>query len=777
MTSRNSFFNLLKEDFRRRLWTVILSSLVFFATFVVAFTMVLQNLVSNYSRASLNYTSEMLVERVSSRLCQDFYGVYPWFMLVAVVGAVICGMSGFAYLHSRKQMDFYHSLPIKRETIFAVRFVNGIMIYAIPYLVGLLFTYILCAVYGVMTSDIFFASLYFFVVHLMGYLIVYLGTIIAMLLTGKMVIAFFGNCVLNLYAPAVYMLVIGLRELFLVTSYGNYVDMENALLVTRWLSPLSYYFSLITALEEGKSFGLEFLFFLLFAAVLVVLAVWLYKKRASEKADTAMSFKVTEPVVRVMLAIPVGILTGILFFSIQYDYGYSIALFWLIFGGLLGGFLAHGIIEALYNGDIKKCLSHKVQMLVTMVLAAVVPLVFLFDIFGFDSYLPKKEDIKSMAVSSSELRFGGSYYDEDGWERAEKYVLENMEVTNIDAMYELAEVLTAAVAESREDRFFGYGVYDVYYDELGKEKNYATHFVIRYTLKNGSEVIRRYEYNYYAVLDILERIYNDDDFKKMSHPVFSLLEVDYKPLYVECYAPATGITVKLEKNCELIMQTYAEEMLAMNFKDLKETAAIGELIMHFIVQGENEYTDSTTFLVYPSMTRTIALLKEQGYNMQGIQDTVSSGSVGTTVTNVTVRYSGTINMLKELLGMEVESVEGVEEYDVEMYENSYEFYEKYGDLAVPITAEAYHEIELVFTDPAEIEELKKSLVYSSYTSEFGPFPERIGYFSAEVYFEASAGPAYTEGLLGWTENYRFVEDNIPQFVIDRAFEEMNATVE
>ena len=775
MTSRNSFFNLLKEDFRRRLWTVILSSLVFFATFVVAFTMVLQNLVSDYSRASYNYTNEIMVERVSSRLCQDFYGVYPWFMLVAVVGAVICGMSGFAYLHSRKQMDFYHSLPIKRETIFAVRFVNGIMIYAIPYLVGLLFTYVLCAVYGVMTSDIFFASLYFFVVHLMGYLIVYLGTIIAMLLTGKMVIAFFGNCVLNLYAPAVYALVIGLREMFFVTSYGNYNDMDNALWITRWLSPFSYYFSLITALEEGNEFGLEFLFFLLFAAVLIVLAVWLYKKRASEKADTAMSFKVTEPVVRVMLAIPVGILTGILFFSIQYDYGYSTALFWLIFGGLLGGFLAHGIIEALYNGDIKKCLSHKVQMLVTMVLAAVVPLVFLFDIFGFDSYLPKKEDIKSMAVVSGDLRFGGSYYNEDGWVSPTDYALENMEVTNIDAMYELATLLTEAVGENRTDRFFGY-YFDTYYAQ-GHEKIYTTDFVIRYTLKNGSEVIRRYEYNYYAVLDLLERIYNDTEYKTAVHPVFSLLEANFKPAYIECYAPASGVTVKLEKNCENIIYSYAEEIQAMSFKDLKETAAIGELIVHFTVDAKYDYTDSTTLLVYPSMTRTIALLKEQGYNMQGIQDTVISGSVGTTVTNVTVRYSGTINMLKELLGMEVERVEGVEEYNVEMYENSYEFYEKYGDLVVPAAVETYHEVELVFTDPAEIEELKQSLVYSSYTSEFGPFPERVGYFTAEVYFEASAGSAYTEGLLGWTEQYRFTADNVPQFVIDRMFEEMSAKAE
>ena len=158
MTSRNSFFNLLKEDLHRRLWTLILSSLVFFGTFGVAFTMIVQNYVGRYSRVNYGYTKAQFIEMVSSNLCEDFYSFFPWFMAVAIIGAIICAMNGFAYLHSRKQMDFYHSLPVKREKIFAVRLVNGVLIYALPYLVGLLYTYVLCLIYGVMTWDIFFCG-------------------------------------------------------------------------------------------------------------------------------------------------------------------------------------------------------------------------------------------------------------------------------------------------------------------------------------------------------------------------------------------------------------------------------------------------------------------------------------------------------------------------------------------------------------------------------------------------------------------------------------------
>ena len=778
MTSRNSFFNLLKEDLHRRLWTLILSSLVFFGTFVVAFTMVIQNYVGRYSRASYGYTNAEFIERISNNLCDDFYAFWPWFMVVAIVGAIICGMNGFAYLHSRKQMDFYHSLPVKREMIFAVRLVNGVLIYAVPYLAGLLYTYLLCALYRVMTWDIFFCGLFMFVLHLMGYLIMYLSVILAMMLTGKMVIAFFGICVVNLYAPAVYALGMTLRETFFVTSYGGSLDFETAVATTKWLSPGSFYASLImkvTESETTKGFWLEILLFVLFTAVLVALNLWLYKKRASEKADTAMAFKVTEPVIRMMISIPVGIMAGLLFYAIQYDYDWGVSVFWLIFGGLLGGFLCHGVMEALYNGDIKKCLSHKIQMAVTMVVAAVVPLAFLFDIFGYDSYLPEKKDIKNMAIISSDLRFGGSYYDKNGWINPTDYALEYMEIEEFDAMYELAVILSDDAGKNRAERFFGYGNYyttsaDVYYAG-GAEKYSYSDFLVRYTLKDGSEVIRSYGYNYYAVLDLLEQIYNNNEYKKVVHPVFSLLQSDYVPTYIQCYAPTSGVSVQTEKNCTELLEVYAADVLAMSFDDLKNSAPMGELTVQIIVNdGVTQYEDFTNYLLYPEMTRTIALLKELGYSMFSVQN-------ANNIENITITYGGTINELKRLAGMEVSEEDSEWYYDEKSvaYEDYEIYYEKYGYYPSTVVApESYQDVVVEFTDPAEIEEIKKYLVYRNYGSEFGPFPETSGYLNAEVYFELGAETVEENGLIGWTERFRFREGSVPQFVIDRLLEEMGA---
>ena len=476
-----------------------------------------------------------------------------------------------------------------------------------------------------------------------------------------------------------------------------------------------------------------------------------------------------------MLSIPVGVMAGLIFYAIQYDYDWGVSLFWLIFGALLGGFLCHGVMEALYNGDIKKCLSHKLQMVVTMVVAAVIPLIFLFDIFGFDSYLPEKDDITSMAMSSGELRFNGTYYEKDGWTGPVEYALEHMDVEDIDAMYELAEVLTEEAGENRAERFFGRSNYyitavDSYYVDGIEKVNMMTSFVIRYTLKNGSEVIRRYEYNYYAVMDLLEQIYNDTAYKKVAHPVFSLLEAGGEISYIQCDAPATGVSVMLEKGCQNILEAYAADVLAMSFDDLKTSAPVAELTTHVIVKnGTSSYEDVTSFLLYPEMTRTIALLKEQGYSVHSVQEA--------NISSITITYGGTINELKRMAGMEVTEEDSEVYYDEKAiaYEDYELYYEKFGYYPSTLVAsETYQEVQVEFTDPAEIDELKKHLVYRQYGSEFGPFPEITSFVQAAVYFEVGNSSAYEESLLGWTEQFRFRANSIPQFVIERVLEELGA---
>ena len=50
--------------------------------------------------------------------------------LAVIILAVTCGVSMFAYLHNRRKVDFYHSLPVKRETWLLLKAASGLVIFA-----------------------------------------------------------------------------------------------------------------------------------------------------------------------------------------------------------------------------------------------------------------------------------------------------------------------------------------------------------------------------------------------------------------------------------------------------------------------------------------------------------------------------------------------------------------------------------------------------------------------------------------------------------------------
>lgn len=267
-------------------------------------------------------------------------------------------------------------------------------------------------------------------------------------------------------------------------------------------------------------------------------------------------------------------------------------------------------------------------------------------------------------------------------------------------------------------------------------------------------------------MDLLERIYSDDEFKTAVHPVFGLLENGIVPTRIESYAPTTGITIAIKNNCDSILQTYAEEVKKLSFRELKETAAIGELIVHFKVEAKNAYEDNTCLLVYPSMTRTLALLKQNGYTMKGVQDAEN-------ISRIQVHYSGTLNEIKRQLGMDVPEDTDAKYADMEEDVVGGVVYDKYGETQV-VTPEEYRDITVEFTNPAEIAEIQKGLLCSDYVAEFGPWPERNTFIIASVFFEVGTGAAYEEGLVSWSERFRFAENKVPQFVIDRILEELGA---
>lgn len=608
MTSKNLFFNLMKEDLRRRLWAVILASIVFFFFMPVAAITILQHYL-NQDFADIALKAPQM-ERAHEAIMRYFGRPDNiLFVLIAGVGAIICGISGYAFLHSKKQVDFYHSLPIKREAIFLVHFINGILIYLLPYTAGLLLSLLICLPFGVITGELLLTCLGGLIYFLVIFLSFYLFTILATLLTGKLLITFFGIVVLFLYVPLLDALVETYKTAFVSTLYDGLSDSGNLSALTRWLSPINQYRWLLTQ-YRSSGFWPGILGFLAFDAILLAVSVFLYKKRKSEKAGIAMAFAVSEPIIRILIAVPVGLGFGMILLMIQATSQNAFAALWLGFGTVIGAFLAHGIIESLYQFDVKKCLSHKLQLLGTIAVATAIAMGFFFDWFRFDSYLPQKEEVKTMAINCYGLTESQVYYESGSYTDGMAYTIEHMALESFDAAYEIAKLCSAHVARVRRDSDFSW-----------PKDSYTTSIVIKYELRNGQSVCRKYVYNVYEIMDLLAELYRQEEYKKQNYQILKLSELDAVVTDITCKKEMKEVSLTLSQaEREELVALYQKELMALEFSELVTTPPVGYMHVEAAIPDRRYPNDRCIYqaYLYPSMTETLGFLARHGFDVNRI---------------------------------------------------------------------------------------------------------------------------------------------------------------
>ncbi|MCR5154676.1 MAG: hypothetical protein K6B75_07505 [Lachnospiraceae bacterium] len=395
MTSVNSFFKLMREDIKHRLWVLILASVVFFFAFPIVTALVCENFSGDVARY-FEYGNSAAI--MKEKIINFYEGLGIILLIIAYVGACICGTSSFVYLQSKSQVDFYHSLPVRRERLFAVHYVDGVIFYILPYTLGMILSFVISSLHIGFYGPLVKLMLTSWLVGLMSFLAVYTVVSIAVVLTGKKLISNLGTLVFFFYADFIFGLISLYKHEFFST-YSGMGSFDEYSASTKWFSPLSYVLCLGKATYSDNEYerialGTSFGQFIPYIIILVAIAFVLYKFRRSEKTGTAMVYKISEPIIRIGLTIPFALMFGIVFMTIS-----EVADdFWLFFGMAIGTVIVHGAIEAFFTGDVRKCLGHKIQLLIEYVAAVLIALIFIFDVFGYDTYFPKEKNVSTISV-------------------------------------------------------------------------------------------------------------------------------------------------------------------------------------------------------------------------------------------------------------------------------------------------------------------------------------------------------------------------------------------
>lgn len=404
MISKRLFLKGMSEDLRHKIWMLALSLLGSFLTLPVVWLLRYSDVdLSAINRQITVMTSqeyeETLTETINSMA--DFFGQELMLSasVVAILGAVVTGLEAFHYLQQKSMVDTYHSLPVSRTQLFAIKYINGLLIWLVPYL--------LCSVLALALSGVLLARVGGIgglprlileagkntLVLVIAFLLVYHMMLLATMLTGNMLNTLTVAVILGGGVIAIYGLILG----FMATFFHTYYAQTRGLALVTYTSPLTAPIVLVGSRVDRDFMGADsllptMLICLGIALVLGALAWISYLKRPSERAGRGLEL----PWLAWPLRLVVSIMGGLGGWLFMYFLVSSTA--WYVFGALLAGILTYGVLDVIFTMDFKAFFRHKWSMGAAVVVMLLICAGFQEDWMGYDRYLPDQEEIREASI-------------------------------------------------------------------------------------------------------------------------------------------------------------------------------------------------------------------------------------------------------------------------------------------------------------------------------------------------------------------------------------------
>lgn len=611
MISKNLFFNLIKEEMKRRLWSIALSLLIFFFAYPVSIALYMGNQFKH--EAKMAYIINTL---------NDLLGFQNgWAAALFILLSVLLGVSSFSYLHYRQKVDFYHGIPVSRKQLFLVNYFSGILIVAVAYGVNLLITLGVIAANGISPEAVFAEMGVGYLLFILHYAMIYSVTVLAMILTGNSLVGILGTMVFQFY----FLIVCLVSELcfrqFFKTSYDGEAELFSYLIDK--CSPLALFVMNVNWLQNETlqtGFMLRIVAVICVTIVLAFLSFWLYKKRGLESAGKAMAFRVSMPIVRVPIVILSALCGGLFFWFMHSSLG------WAIFGLICGMLLSHCIIEIIYHFDFRKLFCNWQQMLISGAIAVIIFSGFRYDFFGYDKYIPNENSVESVAFApqynNDWISYGDVAQDNQG-EYYWKYISTNDYLLSHMELKESGPVLALVKEAVERNQKISHEVGNSDYEEEG-----TFYFSVKYNLKNGKSVYRSYAVSGSSDREEVKKIYEMPDFISAMYPI--LLQTPEDTAWVRVSDGQQTNIVSRDRNgsdkamTEKLLIAYQEDLKNLNVEDMKMENPVATIQFLTKIQAELEarqeetqnswqYSDVTSrgyYPVYPSFKNTLQLLKE-----------------------------------------------------------------------------------------------------------------------------------------------------------------------
>lgn len=727
MTSKNfSFKSLVRHNMTSRMWAIALSVLGCLAGLLLPIFAIQQDY-----QVQLKFTTEPdyartaadVLKNTQNSIAQVISFDSPFIKLVLIVLATLCGVAMFRYLHDRRQVDFYHALPISRGKLFAVNYISGVLLVLPFYLIVLVIGLIFVSAMGLgdqITGALLVQSI---LGNIAYFLLNYTVAVLCTVLTGNTIITVLLGIWAQLGIPVLMVMVQCYQAMFYETFSSTVPLMQTFVL---YGSPMCNY--LVTFHDTHTMYvplfdtaldvvgGMAVLIYpVILTIVLGVLSYFLFVRRKSENTGMAVSFRRAKAPIKWFMSMFSGLGFGLIFTVI-----FSGTSGGMWFGLVFGVVLCHMVVEIIYDFDFKALLHHWKQMIVLAILAVVVVAGIKNDVFGYDNYIPDVDDIASAAIESSYYNIDWNYNVQD------IYKDQLTDAESIEKIHQLAELSVA---------------------NNGKpEEGDSTHtYTIHYTLKNGDHVSRCYtEVPTNVVQDMMVNLVASEQYLKQ----YSTLQTLRIPATNE-----EGMT-RLEVRNSAAPEGTLPQATLISRNEIQEV--IDQLRADQIANAEAHLKE------FPVMQLTIE-------NEWAERPEDNRGALYSADLMVYAADTDTLALIKRLTGVEPvklshENVNSIEitQYDDQEY---YDYMNQYGEYGQDRFMEAH---TVTVTDPATIDALLESAITGSMTSRSGFLAQTASY---ENNLAISAVIENHQGNEIWAtkESLFYPEGKMPTELINQLF--------
>ncbi len=569
MTCKVSLCKSIQETMKHHLASVFAVCLLFFMKLITFFLQVQNYATGDYTALDKKYIQGQLQEMTSPG-----YGI----AILAIFIALFLAFDFFRYLHSRKQIDFFDSLPIRRKDAFFIRILSACIIFAVPLIICLSLETVLLVVFHFFQTKYLINILWSLACMLLIFLATMFTGVLAMIMTGHPVIALLGFGVFSVYVPIILQYIF---PAYAAQYFDTFVSWNGYSHYLNYVSPIGASIKLIykdsVSCWTPKEHFVDFIAILILIVFVGILNYILFQKRPSETAGRAMAFTKCNPVIRILLVIPLTLYVG-LYLSQVASIGSKI---WMVFGFIAGTIFLHGIIESIFQFDIRGLWSYKKQMLGCFLVSMAIALIFWIDLFHYDEYLPKQNELKSIAFDF------GEYYDISE--------VDGISGEYLDDAYQLAKNLVSQ-----------------------KQKNDAEcrSVQIEYHFKNDAVKERSYYIDMKANRELIDKIYASIEYKD---DICELYRTDWTTVNsLQLSDGHTEVALNLtpeERN--LLFETYLAEFTPFTYSQKEASTAVAYFTIN--KEAHKVYRDPCTCYIYSEFTQTIALLDKYIQKDKNIQ--------------------------------------------------------------------------------------------------------------------------------------------------------------